>query len=96
MTMLYFPGDISDAMSICALRFDGYKYEEVSGLSEPDVTGAGLSRLIEPIERTLMLHVDDNMNFAAFFGLQRYLHKWGGEFCTKYVERQLERNLSDN
>jgi len=89
MAMLYFPDDISDAMSICALRFEGYKYEEFAGISELDVTGAGLRQLIEPIVRTLMLHADDNLNFAAFFGLQRYLHKWGGEYCTKYSDEHI-------
>jgi len=87
--MLDFPGHITDAMNICALRFDGYKYEEVSGISEPDVTGAGLSKLIEPIMSTLTLHADANMNFAAFFGLQRYLHKWGGECGTKYSDEHI-------
>jgi len=89
MTMLYFPEDITDAMSTCALRFDGYKYEEFSGLSEPNVILLGLSRLFEPIVKTLMLYADDNMNFAAFFGLQRYLHKWGGEYCTKYDDEHI-------
>ena len=32
-TVPWFPDDISDAMSTCALRFMGYEYEEVSGLS---------------------------------------------------------------
>jgi hypothetical protein len=87
--MRYFPSDISDAMSICALRFDGYKYEEVAGLSAPDSTGAGLGRLIEQIVKERTLYADDNRNFAAFFGLQRYLHKWGGEALTKSSDEHI-------
>ena len=85
-TVPWFPYDIRHAMSTCALRFMGYEYEEVSGLFEPDPDsiGIGLNKLMEPIVGTLILHADDNMNFAAFFGLQRWLHKWGGEFLTKY------------
>jgi len=26
---------------------------------------------------------------AAFFGLQSFLHKWGGEFHTKYADEQI-------
>jgi hypothetical protein len=89
IAMLYFPDDISDAMTVCALRFDGYRYEEDSGLSTPDATGAGLRGLIEPVVETLVFYADDNANFAVFFGLQRYLHKWGGDHCTKYSEEHI-------
>jgi hypothetical protein len=78
-----FPSHIREAMSICALRFDGYKFEESVGLAEPGSTGAGLRAWIEPIVAELTLHQDENRNLAAFFGLQRYLHKWGGEMLTK-------------
>jgi len=88
-TMLHFPDFISRAMSTCALRFDGYKYEDVAGIAEPGITGASLRRLIDPIVQTRILHADDDMNFAAFFGLQRYLHKWGGEYLTKYADEHI-------
>lgn len=29
------------------------------------------------------------MNFMAFFGLQRYLHKWGGEYLSKYANEHI-------
>jgi len=86
---MHFPDDIIDAMNTCALRFDGYKYEQVSGLSEPGSTGAGLSRLIEPIVKTLMLHADDNMNFAAFFRLQRLLYHWGDGEPAVYSDEHI-------
>jgi len=89
MPSLYFPDDFSDAMSTCALRFDVYKYAECSGLSGPDGTWEEWPRLMEPVVKTLTLQADDNMNFAAFFGLQRYLHKWGGEFFTKYSDEHI-------
>jgi hypothetical protein len=85
-TMLYFPAHVTDAMSTCALRFDGYKLEDNLGIGEKDSVGAGLIKLIEPVVRTLSLHADDNLNFAAFFGLQRYLYKSDGVFYTKYSD----------
>lgn len=82
-------GDISEAESVCALRFLGYEYEESVGLAVPGVTGGGLSRLIEPVIQSFEFHVDQNDNFAAFFGLQRVLHKWGGESLTKHSREHL-------
>ena len=80
--MLDLPYDVIDAMDTCALRFDGYAYEARLGLSEHEGVGAGLRSLFEPIVTTLTLYADDDMNFAAFFGLQRCF-KWGGEYLTE-------------
>jgi hypothetical protein len=72
------PLDIGNAQGICALRFEGYEYEEqLSGKGAGG--GGGLSALAEPIIETLTLHNNQNHNFAAFFILQRFLAKWGGE-----------------
>jgi hypothetical protein len=57
-----------EAKTICALRFDGYKYAEMEKLAE-------LSRRAE----TEFPFESDNDNFAAFFALQRYLYKGSGE-----------------
>lgn len=35
------------------------------------------------------MHSSNNDNFAAFFGLQRFLHKWRGEYLTKYSEEHI-------
>ncbi|MBF2073005.1 MAG: hypothetical protein IGS50_04475 [Synechococcales cyanobacterium C42_A2020_086] len=35
------------------------------------------------------LHSSNNDNFAALFGLQRFLHKWGGEYLTKYSKEHI-------
>ncbi len=72
--------EITKAQTVCALRFQGYEYEEATGIAVPGVTGGSLSRLIEPVVETLNLHTAQEDNFAAFFGLQRYLFKWGGEY----------------
>jgi hypothetical protein len=56
--------------NICALRFDGYKYAKAQGTSLVDLSSRAESEF--PFESELD-------NFAAFFALQRYLFKWGGE-----------------
>ena len=76
--MTCFPEDVTEAQTVCALRFLGYEYERSADLV--------LSGLIEPIVKSRVLHTDQNANFAAFFGLQRFLHKWGGEYLTKYAD----------
>ena len=75
--------EITKAQTVCALRFQGYEYEEAAGIAVDGVTGGGLSRLIDPVVETLNLHTVHEGNFAAFFGLQRYLFKWGGEYLAK-------------
>ena len=67
--MTCFSEDVTEAQTVCALRFLGYEYERSADLV--------LSGLIEPIVKSRVLHTDQNANFAAFFGLQRFLHKWG-------------------
>ncbi len=60
-----------DILTCCALRFDGYKYIEVSGFDANDAVEVALRGgplPANPLER-----------FAVFFLLQRYLFKWGGE-----------------
>jgi hypothetical protein len=73
-----FDDDITEAMLLCALRFDGYSYLEVVHPKLSKETN------FSPLVETLSLHSDLNDNFAAFFALQRYLHKWGGARLTKY------------
>ena len=75
--------EITKAQTVCALRFQGYEYEEAAGIAVAGVTGGGLSVLIEPVVETLNLHTAQEDNFAAFFGLQRYLFKWGGEYLPE-------------
>lgn len=74
-SLLHFPNDIVKAQSICALRFQGYEYEKSIGISSGGETIKGLPELIAPVVNELTLHGSNNENFAAFFGLQRYLSK---------------------
>ena len=76
---LYLPIEVSTAQTVCALRFQGYEYAESVKSSFNEV----IKNLVLPIVENLVLHRLDSDNFAAFFGLQRYLHKWGGEQLTK-------------
>jgi hypothetical protein len=69
--------DIRSHMSFAAMRFDGYKYEH-ERLGKVGA-GSGLSRLSHAVVSTGELHSDDADNFGAFFILQRFLCKWGGE-----------------
>lgn len=88
-SLLYFPNSIVQAQTICALRFQGYKYEksvDTSSIGEPS---KGLIRFTAPVVDSLTLHSSNSDNFAAFFGLQRYLHKWGGEYLTKYSDTHI-------
>ncbi len=62
-------------MTTCALRFDGYRWLEATrGRGANDFTPWSV-----PVTRTLRLHPTTEENFAAFFALQRWLFKWGGE-----------------
>jgi hypothetical protein len=69
------PDDVIWAMYVCALRFDGYKYEKELGLCGKDTTGDGLSALTGKMLETMVFSRDDNEILAAFFLLQRFF-KW--------------------
>ena len=72
--------DILDHLTVAALRFDGYKYEHSRfGGVASGRPGHGLSQLSEAVITTGRLHPEDADNFGAFFILQRWLCKWGGE-----------------
>jgi len=84
-----FPGHITDAQTTCALRFSGYDYEQAAGIAVEGVVGRGLSNLSKPVIENLTLHTKEEDNFAAFFILQRFLFKWGGEYLTNYSEEHI-------
>jgi len=71
----FFPSEIEDVQTACALRFDGYLYQEKTGIEFPDLN--------KPIKATRRMYKDPLKNFAVFFALQRFLCKWGGEQLTK-------------
>lgn len=54
-----------------------------------DETALGFSRFIEPVVGSLILHNSQEDNFAAFFGLQRYLFKWGCERLTNFPDEHI-------
>ena len=87
--MKFHPDEVTECQSTCALRFLGYEYEEAADISEADTTGAGLSKLIAPVVSSLTLHEKCEDNHASFFGLQRFLCKWGGEYSTVYSNEQI-------
>lgn len=67
--------DVDHTMILCAMRFDGYRWlETTQGRGANDFTP-----WTEPVARTMCLHLTDTENFAAYFALQRWLFKWGGE-----------------
>lgn len=89
VSILYFPSEVTEAQSICALRFQGYEYECSINTAASEATGGYLAELIKPVVEELTLHNSNNDNFAALFGLQRFLHKWGGEYLTKYSKEHI-------
>jgi hypothetical protein len=58
-------------LTICALRFDGYRYSE-----ESDVT---LAEVVQLAEKLGPAKLSPMQRCCAFLALQRYLFKWGGE-----------------
>lgn len=70
--------DLDYAISVCALRFLGNDFVDRK------CPESGFPALIEPVVSNLLFHDDDLDNLAVFFGLQRYLGKWGGEGCTPW------------
>jgi len=78
----HFPDDAIMAMFDCALRFDGYKYEQEAGLADPVVTGKGLSDLTDPVLETLIFYGNEVANLAVFFWLQRHF-KWSDDTLTQ-------------
>ncbi len=83
--MNFFPDDITEAQITCALRFDGYKYAESKGKE--------LAQFSRSVVKTLNFYNVQEDNFTAFFALQRFLFKWGGERNTKYSEEHIAFDL---
>jgi len=76
-----FPSDVDTAEWVCALRFQGYEYMQS--------IGGNFTALIDPVVKERILYDEQNRNLAAFFGLQRFLYKWGGESLTKYSNEHM-------
>lgn len=83
----------NELLIACALRFDGYRYAEETGLNGPDGDGRGLAALADPVVKTLELYPEPLDNLAAFFTLQRFLYKWGGERLTAFSREHLAFRL---
>ena len=74
-----------EALMWCALRLDGWRLlEEVEGQDTGD-----FSPYVDPIVKERRLHEDDRLNHIAFFALQRYLGKFGGEDRTPYSDEHI-------
>ncbi len=86
---LIFPSEINVAQTVCALRFQGYEYEEAITSSRTEGVGAQLQALAQPVIGRLVLHARESDNFAAFFYLQRFLFKWGGAQLDKLAAEHM-------
>lgn len=69
---------VHNPLIYCALRFDGLKWYDATH-RHPD-EAMDFIQFNKPVVRTLTLHNEEELNWAAFFSLQRYLFKWGGEY----------------
>jgi len=83
----WFPYDVGWLQIICALRFTGYEYEEQKlAVEKPSLM---MVDCVREVVRSLTLFDDPLKSFAAFFALQRFLFKWGGERLTKYSREHM-------
>ena len=74
----------------CALRFDGYAYHELRNRGD----GRWDFMLVtDRLVATREFPSDDLECFAAYFALQRYLGKWGGEYCTPHSDEHIVYRL---
>ncbi|MGJ8649504.1 MAG: 5-methylcytosine restriction system specificity protein McrC [Opitutaceae bacterium] len=73
------PIDLEDAITTCALRFMGYEYWEERHHAFEGAHAGDFSALTTDLIKTGRLHDNDNDNLCAFFILQRYLCKMGGD-----------------
>lgn len=64
-------------MHTCALRFNGWDYLE--SLNRDTEVKIEFPTLTKPLIGTEFLWEEPRKNLAAFFALQRWLCKWGGE-----------------
>ncbi len=76
---------VGEVQMICALRFGGYRYEDISDQS--------LAELSEAVVVSLVFHEEMEDNFAAYFSLQRYLAKWGGEQLDRETPERIAFDL---
>ena len=63
-----------EAMHVCALRFDGGKYEEECKEESDGSTYGRTCTLCRPVLDNMLLSENEIVNFAAFFLLQRHFH----------------------
>lgn len=68
--------EVGRFLNAFALRFDGYKYAASRGGDD------SLRRWTERFVATLRMAPQTNVNHAAFFALQHFLGKWGGEMLS--------------
>ena len=74
------PDECNEVICWCALRFDGGKYDEELKSSDSVETYQKLSDLTQPMLTTLTFYEREEMNFAAFFWLQRSFHFLDDDF----------------
>ncbi|MEZ4615378.1 MAG: hypothetical protein R2867_07675 [Caldilineaceae bacterium] len=66
-----------EILMVCALRFDGYRYQEESDFDYQ----VGLDRYMATGSWS---HLSELEQLTVFFMFQRYLYKWGGEYLANY------------
>ena len=77
-----------DFLMCAALRFDGWKYWQQRCRTYQTDSG-NLSVLTVKLTETREFHAEQFDNLAAFFALQRFLSKWGGEYKTRFSDEHV-------
>lgn len=84
-----FPSELVEAESVCALRFHGHEYEHWMSAYGSRAANNNLAALARFVVDELTLHRSMNDNFAAFFELRRFLHRWENQHLTRHAREYI-------
>ena len=77
-------------LTYCALRFNGDAY---LALRNMDGNRWQFPMVTDDIEDTMIFPEEDLECLAAFYGMQRYLGKWGGEYLSETSREHIAYRL---
>ena len=75
--------DENEVLTTCALRFEGHDYWEIRCRSYKGGVRE-VSELVTPVLESGVFPEEPLDLLCAFYMVQRFLGKWGGEYLTEY------------